>query len=72
MLLPTLATSLLLATAVSASPVVEQSQAYPEVIPGEGLPSLTSLGLTSAELYETSPHSATSKYLKYRPLYLLA
>lgn len=30
---------------------------YPEVIPGPGLPSLASLNLTSAELYEMTPAS---------------
>jgi hypothetical protein len=27
-------------------------EVYPEVIPGDGLPSLAELGLTSAQLYE--------------------
>ncbi|KAH3939643.1 hypothetical protein HBI56_193160 [Parastagonospora nodorum] len=48
-----IATSMLLATAVSASPLLEQRKAHPEVIPGPGLPSLASLGLTTAQLYET-------------------
>ncbi|CAO2654827.1 Nn.00g115600.m01.CDS01 [Neocucurbitaria sp. VM-36] len=38
--------------AVSASPILEVREDYPEVIPGEGLPSLESLGLTTAQLYE--------------------
>ncbi|KAF1935655.1 hypothetical protein EJ02DRAFT_415413 [Clathrospora elynae] len=39
--------------AVSASPTVQaRKEAYPEVVPGLGLPSLESLGLTSAQLYE--------------------
>ena len=37
--------------AASAIPTAEK--AYPEVIPGEGLPSLAELGLTSAQLYNT-------------------
>jgi hypothetical protein len=45
----TIATSFLFSLAVSASPLVKS---FPEVIPGEGLPSLASLGLTSAQLYE--------------------
>jgi hypothetical protein len=53
MLFPALATSLLLSLSVSANPLVERREVFPEVIPGEGLPSLASLGLTSAELYET-------------------
>jgi hypothetical protein len=48
-----IASTLLLATAVSASPLVEQRKAHPEIIPGPGLPSLASLGLTTAQLYET-------------------
>lgn len=35
----------------TSSPVAGQAQ-YPEVIPGPGLPSLASLGLTSKDLYE--------------------
>lgn len=39
--------------AVSTSPVNEvRETTYPDVIPGPGLPSLQSLGLTSAQLYE--------------------
>ena len=38
------------AAAVSA-PVVEKI--YPEVVPGPGLPSLASIGLTSAQLYQS-------------------
>jgi len=34
---------------------VEARASYPEVIPGPGLPSLASLNLTSAELYERVP-----------------
>jgi hypothetical protein len=48
-----IASTLLLATAVSASPLVEQRKAHPEIIPGPGLPSVASLGLTMAQLYET-------------------
>ncbi|KAF1846668.1 uncharacterized protein K460DRAFT_417705 [Cucurbitaria berberidis CBS 394.84] len=38
--------------AVSATPIVEAREKYPDVIPGPGLPSLESLGLTTAKLYE--------------------
>ena len=38
------------AAAVSA-PAAEK--VYPEVVPGPGLPSLASLGLTSTELYQS-------------------
>jgi len=38
--------------------VVEGRAEYPEVIPGPGLPSLASLNLTSAELYERVPTKA--------------
>ena len=44
--------SLVSLQAVSASPIIEAREDYPEVIPGEGLPSLESLGLTTAQLYE--------------------
>ncbi|KAF9523320.1 hypothetical protein CPB83DRAFT_898897 [Crepidotus variabilis] len=40
---------------VHASPAV-----YPEVIPGPGLPSLESLGLTSKDLYTTKPQLTSS------------
>jgi hypothetical protein len=39
---------------VNALPTAEES-VYPEVIPGYGLPSLASLNLTSAELYQRVP-----------------
>lgn len=38
---------------VSANPISGRDAQYPEVVPGEGLPSLESLGLTTAMLYET-------------------
>jgi len=43
-----------LTSVVVALPSIEISKArsYPEIIPGRGLPSLESLGLTSADLYE--------------------
>lgn len=37
--------------AVSAMAIDDRAAKVPEVIPGPGLPSLKSLGLTSAELY---------------------
>lgn len=37
---------------VAASPIVDARDEYPEVIPGEGLPSLESLSVISAQLYE--------------------
>ena len=38
---------------ISALPTTQNAvQSYPEVIPGPGLPSLESLNLTSAQLYE--------------------
>ncbi|KAF2827349.1 hypothetical protein CC86DRAFT_405483 [Ophiobolus disseminans] len=49
--------------AASATPIVaERSMVdYPEVVPGPGLPSLASLNITSAELYEiASQHSDTA------------
>lgn len=40
-------------TDASASPISVAEKVYPEVIPGPGLPSLASLELTSAELYQS-------------------
>lgn len=37
---------------------------YPEVVPGPGLPSLASLNLTSAELYEMVPTSESHPFLQ--------
>ena len=37
---------------VAAMPSGDVKRDYPDVIPGPGLPSLASLGLTSAQLYE--------------------
>ena len=37
---------------------------FPTVIPGPGLPSLESLGLTSAELYERAPSEGEHESLK--------
>lgn len=48
----------LLSVASAAPPV---SGNYPEVIPGPGLPSLESLGITSAELYQL-PHPSCKKF----------
>jgi hypothetical protein len=48
--------SLALATAVTAAP---KARDYPEVIPGPGLPSLASLNLTSAQLYEMRTPEST-------------
>ena len=36
---------------VSGMPALSSSADFPEVIPGPGMPSLKSLGLTSADLY---------------------
>ena len=47
LLLATMAFSLVQSAALPA----EATTVYPEVIPGPGLPSLASLGLTSADLY---------------------
>ncbi|KAJ7738041.1 hypothetical protein DFH07DRAFT_892731 [Mycena maculata] len=52
--------STLLAHAVPATPK------FPEVIPGAGLPSLESLGLTSAELYMRVPTPLQIKTLEAR------
>ncbi|KAJ6582513.1 hypothetical protein DFH09DRAFT_1360401 [Mycena vulgaris] len=41
-------------------------EGFPEVIPGPGLPSLTSLGLTSADLYERVPTSDEVSTLEAR------
>ena len=40
-------------TNAAAIPVPAAEKVSPEVIPGPGLPSLASLGLTSAELYQS-------------------
>ena len=45
-----------MATCILAAP-----KTYPEVIPGPGLPSLASLNLTSAELYEMDYHTILSE-----------
>ena len=58
--IPLLAALNMFATAVVAVPAATSS--VPEVIPGPGLPSLESLGLTSADLYAMGPPSAPSKY----------
>jgi hypothetical protein len=47
--------ALVLATGILAAP-----KSYPEVIPGPGLPSLASLNLTSADLYELDYHTILS------------
>jgi hypothetical protein len=47
-----LATALAALALVGAMPTEEDC---PEVVPGPGLPSLESLGLTSADLYKTVP-----------------
>jgi len=44
-----LAVIALIASTAAAAPVEDE---YPEVIPGDGLPSLASLNLTSADLYD--------------------
>ena len=51
-----LSTAILLAifNGINALPA-ETAKVYPEVIPGPGLPSLASLGLTSADLYTMTP-----------------
>ncbi|KAJ6568734.1 hypothetical protein B0H19DRAFT_1065542 [Mycena capillaripes] len=46
------------ACAVSLANAVPTDPDVPEVIPGPGLPSLASLGLTSAELYSRAPTPA--------------
>jgi hypothetical protein len=43
---------------VMAAPAPE---VYPEVIPGDGLPSLAELGLTSAQLYEMEVPKGNNK-----------
>jgi hypothetical protein len=44
---------------VKTAPIVQ----YPEVVPGPGLPSLTSFNLTSAQLYEMPlPTDSTSSF----------
>lgn len=43
---------LALTTLKTAAALPTSEQVYPEVIPGPGLPSLASLNLTSAELYQ--------------------
>ncbi|KAN0114579.1 hypothetical protein V8E51_004123 [Hyaloscypha variabilis] len=48
---------LVMATCILAAP-----KTYPEVIPGPGLPSLASLNLTSAELYEMDYHTILSEF----------
>lgn len=56
-----LLTSLLLSFSISsATPLrmTPRAKTYPEVIPGPGLPSLASLGLTSEMLYEMPRPSA--------------
>jgi len=40
---------------VAAVPAAESAKVYPEVVPGPGLPSLEELGLTSEQLYTTTP-----------------
>jgi hypothetical protein len=47
--------ALVLATGILAAP-----KSYPKVIPGPGLPSLASLNLTSADLYELDYHTILS------------
>ena len=49
--LQTLLLALTSLNAVLAAPAADSSTVYPEVIPGEGLPSLAELNVTSAELY---------------------
>ncbi|MCJ1482551.1 hypothetical protein MMC06_002717 [Schaereria dolodes] len=43
-------------THAAAVPASAIHKVYPEVRPGPGLPSLASIGLTSAELYEMTPN----------------
>ena len=57
--IPLLAALSMFATAVVTVPAATSS--IPEVIPGLGLPSLESLGLTSADLYAMGPPLAPSK-----------
>lgn len=52
--------TLALFSLAAAAPAAESK--YPEVIPGPGLPSLESLGLTSEQLY-TMPVPKERKYL---------
>ncbi|KAJ7871049.1 hypothetical protein B0H13DRAFT_2350115 [Mycena leptocephala] len=47
---------------VSAIPTTTDTD-FPEVIPGPGLPSLASLGLTSEELYRRIPTPGTTSFL---------
>ena len=57
--IPLLAALSMFATAVVTVPAAMSS--VPEVIPGPGLPSLESLGLTLADLYAMGPPLAPSK-----------
>ena len=57
--IPLLAALSMFTTAVVAVPVATSS--IPEVIPGLGLPSLESLGLTLADLYAMGPPLVLSK-----------
>jgi hypothetical protein len=52
-------TLLFLLTTTSGSVIATQEHAYPEVVPGPGLPSLASLGLTTADLYNMPLPSAS-------------
>jgi len=54
------------ATTLANAAVIEERTEYPEVIPGPGLPSLASLNLTSAELYERVPTDEQLSTLKAR------
>lgn len=50
------ASVLALGSMVHAGPLpIAFEDTYPEVIPGPGMPSLASLGLTSADLYQMTP-----------------
>lgn len=58
-------------TNAAAVPVSAADKIYPEVFPGHGLPSLASLGLTSAELYQSKDehdHSPTRIYQRLTTL----
>jgi hypothetical protein len=56
---------LVLCTISVANALPSAEGKFPEVIPGPGLPSLASLGLTSAELYQRVPDPGKKSYHSY-------
>jgi len=70
---PTISNLLVLSLAAfritSANPLPGTTQQVPEVIPGDGLPSLESLGLTSAKLYAMGNPSAQTPKIPFHTLF---